>query len=476
MATLVKPVKTEYRDANGKRVKKGTRGAKKTRVRATKWYAQGVPSFPPKKRIPLASDKAVARRLMAELVAKAERGEAAAPDRSAARKPLSEHLEAFGREMALGMASRAKTKRLPDPEQVALTMQRIRDALAGCGLTAVGDLNAAAPAKLAEHLQGRTRLERKDGGLSQQSAAFALGSVRRFVWWLAERANVPVRVTLFDTVPGFNPAADRRHARREIPPAEMARVLQAARTSARVHRGMTGEDRYHLYITAFGTGYRAGELSVLTPECFELDAATPVAVLPAKYTKNKKPARQPLPPGVAYQLRPYLATKPAGQRVWQGTWNVKPAKMLKLDLKAAGVPYRVETPDGPKFADFHALRHSYLSSLAAAGVNVKELQELARHSNPTLTLGVYTHARPEALRASVALLPLPAADGSCDPVAALSRDELEAALRGMTALAAGLWTALTGVSPVAPRVAPALAPAGDNGRPTGTPRPRKASA
>jgi len=42
-------------------------------------------------------------------------------------------------------------------------------------------------------------------------------------------------------------------------------------------------------------------------------------------------------------------------------------------------------------ADFHALRHTYISRLVRSGANVKVAQELARHSTPTLTLGRYAH-------------------------------------------------------------------------------------
>ena len=35
--------------------------------------------------------------------------------------------------------------------------------------------------------------------------------------------------------------------------------------------------------------------------------------------------------------------------------------MLRGDLAAAGIPYTVEGPDGPLFADFHALRHSFIA-------------------------------------------------------------------------------------------------------------------
>ena len=147
-----------------------------------------------------------------------------------------------------------------------------------------------------------------------------------------------------------------------------------------------------LYLVAFASGYRAGELAALSPECFDLDAQPPVAMLPAKLTKNKKKARQPLPPGVAYQLRPYLVGRSAGKPVWPGTWYKKAAEMVRKDMEAAKVPYVIKTLDGDRYADFHALRHSYLSALAASGAAIKELQELARHSDPKLTMAVYGQA------------------------------------------------------------------------------------
>ena len=43
--------------------------------------------------------------------------------------------------------------------------------------------------------------------------------------------------------------------------------------------------------------------------------------------------------------------------------------MLRLDLEAAGIPSTVEGPDGPLFADFRALRHSYLPLDGRAGID-----------------------------------------------------------------------------------------------------------
>jgi len=58
-----------------------------------------------------------------------------------------------------------------------------------------------------------------------------------------------------------------------------------------------------------------------------------------------------------------------------------------------------------RVADFHALRHTYVSRLVCSGANVKVAQELARHSTPLLTLGRYAHV--EILDQTKALDALP---------------------------------------------------------------------
>ncbi len=319
--------------------------------------------------------------------------------------------------------------------QVKLVAQRVRDLFKGCGFTSPADLNSDAPERVARYLNGRLNRPRKTidpdalGGISAQTAAFFLAAARRFARWMATRA--PVRPDLFDALPGFDPANDRRHPRREISPEELARLIDTTRASTNVIRGLSGPDRAMLYLAAFATGYRAGELAQLGPENFDLDAEIPVAVLPAAFTKNKKPARQPIPLGLAAQLRDYLADKPKGKPVWPGTWSDRPVSVLVRDLTVAGVAYCLPTIDGNKYADFHSLRHSYLSALAAAGVGVKELQTLARHADPRITLGIYTHARAESLGAAVGRLELPGS-GAANPLAKLSRSDLEGAVLALS--------------------------------------------
>jgi integrase len=415
VAHLVKQTTTSHVDAAGKRVPKGTPGAKKVRAKSAKWYGVGIPGHPPRKRVPLATDKAAARRMLEQLVRDAEQGKAGMPDREAGRVRLADHLDAFARDLARGLASRSRKqiKKPPGPKQVRLCVGRVRDLLAGCGFTHPSDLTDDAPGRVADFLQSRLGRPVVDGGMSHQTATFYLAAIGRFAWWLAKK-RLPVRPDLFAEVPGFDPTGNRVHARRAVPPDELARVLDAALASPKVfRRTMAGRDRYHVYLTAFSTGFRVGELAAMTPECFALDGDAPAIVLSAKLTKNRKAATIPLQPAVAVQLRTYLAGKPAGKPVWPGTWSGYGAMMLRDDLEAAGVPYRVEGPNGPEYADFHALRTSFVTALAAAGVGPKELQELARHSDPRLTLGVYTRSRPEQLAAAVGRLAVPgaAADG-----------------------------------------------------------------
>ncbi len=44
-----------------------------------------------------------------------------------------------------------------------------------------------------------------------------------------------------------------------------------------------------------------------------------------------------------------------------------------------------------QYADFHSLRHTFITNLARAGVPPKVAQDLARHSDINLTLSRYSH-------------------------------------------------------------------------------------
>lgn len=96
----------------------------------------------------------------------------------------------------------------------------------------------------------------------------------------------------------------------------MRSLLVAARASERTIRGLSADDRFHLYATACGTGFRASALASLTLVFFGLAAEPPIVTLAARRNKSRVQKVQPLPPDVAALLRDYLRDKPGDVPLW----------------------------------------------------------------------------------------------------------------------------------------------------------------
>jgi integrase len=440
------------RFVKSRKVMAGTPGAKKVKKKSSKWYGR-VPGSP--RPVPLSTNKTAAQQMLAELVRKAELGRVGIVDPFEAhrKRPLAEHLQDYRRELeARGNA----------PRYVALVVSRLEALLDGCGFRLIPDLSASRVtdwlADLRQKGGARATLEPGKEWFTRNEVAGLLsikpfsvpplvrrhrlaargnGKARRYPratvealqdlqapgastattnqylthlkafcrWLVKDRRTGDNPVAHLE--PG-NEAVDRRHDRRELEAEELRRVLTAARDSGRTFRGLDGRDRFHLYAAACATGFRASGLASLTPGSFDLDTEPPTVTLAARHNKSRVLKVQPLPPDVADLLRDYLAGKPAGRPIWEGTgtWarDRVAADMLRLDLEAAGIPYAVEGPDGPLFADFHALRHTYLTLVGRAGIDLRTLQESAGHSTPTLTAR-YSHRRLHDLAGAVERLP-----------------------------------------------------------------------
>jgi hypothetical protein len=142
------------------------------------------------------------------------------------------------------------------------------------------------------------------------------------------------------------------------------------------------------------------------------DEAPPSIALGAEHTKNGRTAVQPIPADVAGVLQGYLSGKPNARPVWPGGWADNAAEMLRIDQDAAGILYAVDAPDGPLFADFHALRHSFVAMLDKSGATLKEAMQLARHSDPKLTMARYGRAQIHDLAGTVERMPVLLTDTS----------------------------------------------------------------
>jgi hypothetical protein len=183
-------------------------------------------------------------------------------------------------------------------------------------------------------------------------------------------------------------------------------LFAATAASGTPFRGLSGADRHTLYLVTADTGFRAGGLARLTPACFRLDPDGPAVTLPIRADKVKTGGVRPLRPDLAGALRAWLAGKPVGEPVWPGPWAVDglAAEMLRIDLEAAGIPYVAEGPDGPEYADFHSLRHSFLTALGRSRVDLRVRQELAGHRS-SKTTERYSHVRLRDLAIAVGRLP-----------------------------------------------------------------------
>jgi integrase len=198
---------------------------------------------------------------------------------------------------------------------------------------------------------------------------------RDFMWfcnWLLAEGHIDRRP--FGRRDKFK--GELHHRRRVLSSAEKARLLESAGSSKKLVYRLPGSTRRLIYWTALVTGFRSGELQFLTVASLQGDRLK----LAGEFTKNGDDADQPLTTGLAAALRAFVEGKPPESPLF-GKWD-RGAKMLRADLRAAGIPY--ETPDGK--ADFHALRHSFCTDLFAAGVDAKTAHVLMRHKSIEMTM------------------------------------------------------------------------------------------
>ncbi len=56
------------------------------------------------------------------------------------------------------------------------------------------------------------------------------------------------------------------------------------------------------------------------------------------------------------------------------------------------------------YADFHAMRHTFITNLCRANVSPKTAQALARHSDIRLTMNTYSHVGQQEQAAAIGVL------------------------------------------------------------------------
>jgi len=405
LAEIYRPIYTVTNPETGKR----------TRKKSRTWHIRYYTPDGERHRVKGYRDRKATETKAAELERRGLREAAGLvdPAEEHAKRPLAEHAEDFRRYLdAKGNTA----------DYVHKMRFRLTAVLDGCRFIKIGDVQSSA---VVEYL-GALRSD----GKSAKTANDYLAAVKGFTRWLWRDKRA-----VLDALAGLaklaNGETDVRHARRDLSPDELARLLDTARQSPKVIRCLAGIDRHFLYLTACATGFRVSELASMTPESFALDGDTPTATVQASCTKNRKEAVQPLPLDVALALSGYLAGKPAGLPLWPDnpnaateSWRLHGGDMIRRDLAEARRAWlhsfhdarqRAEAEQSDflayrdsqgRYADFHALRHSFITMVGKAGVSPREHQDLARHSTYALT-SRYSHSRFYDLAAAVQGLPIP---------------------------------------------------------------------
>ena len=235
--------------------------------------------------------------------------------------------------------------------------------------------------------------------LSHQTFNFYVSAVNQFGRWLLRNRRAAENPA--ELMTKLNVAIDRRHDRRALSLEEIGKLLLAAQ-SGKTRCGITGPERSLFYRLALETGLRSREIRSLTVGSFELKSKHPSVQVSAAYAKGGRTDRMPIPRALANSLASYFGERDAAERALPLPSVNAVTRYLKLDLKAAGVPYRSAKGE---FADLHALRHSYITNLSNAGVPAKAVQKLARHSTIRLTMDRYAHVDDRSLQEAVAALP-----------------------------------------------------------------------
>ena len=350
--------------------KKAPNGGRVKRL-SRKWYVEFVNAHGVRRRVSGFGDKQATQQLAAELERKADREQSGLVDRFAehCKRPLTEHLDDWHTTLLAKGTTAAHAK---------LVTRRARRVFEGCRFTYWSDLSASKVQTYVGDLQDR--------GASVQTCNFYLQAVKQFGRWMVQDGRAPDSPLAH--LKGGNVRIDRRHDRRAFTDDELRTLLDTTRNGPTRFR-MTGPERAVLYQLAAETGLRASELRSLTWASFDLVSSTPLVIVKAAYSKHRRDDTLPLKESSAEML--VHLRDALGAMDQEAVFAVMPeklAKMLRVDLTDAGVAYR---DDAGHVVDFHALRHTYITNLARAGVHPKVAQQLARHSTITLTMDRYSH-------------------------------------------------------------------------------------
>lgn len=408
MANLFKPevMKTDLK--TGEKIKTKTK----------KWYGRYRDENGTEHRVPLSENKNTAQQMLAEIVKQVSRVKSglAHSAEMEMKKPTQGHVDDFEK----SLKSRNNSSR-----HIRDTVTKIRRCVEQCRWRTPAQIKAT---DVENFLVGL----REENGCSIETSNHYLRAIKAFCRWMYLNKRLVEHPLLSLSI--LNSRIDRRHDRRALSDEEFQLLLDATESGPPVE-GITGPDRAMLYLLAAYTGFRKGELGSLTLKSFDFrdsEEKASTVMIEAAYAKNRRQDVQVLHPYIVRKLKAWLeARKPAPDEILfpvsrrSGGVERKTSKMIRFDLESARTFWIAESKtekeettrlnanfllyrdESGRFADFHCLRHTFITNLGRAKVSAKTAQTLARHSDIKLTLGIYTHIDQEEQIQAINSLPEP---------------------------------------------------------------------
>ena len=179
------------------------------------------------------------------------------------------------------------------------------------------------------------------------------------------------------------------------------------------HLDLQGWERALTYELLLTTGMRKGELASLTVADVDLNDDAPAVTLRGIHAKNGKRSTIPLRPDVAVHVRDWLADRrrrlaaqgrvlAADDRLVQIPSGL--IRILDRDLAAAGIP---KVDERGRRLDVHAMRTTFNTQLAVAGVDPRTAMAAMRVSSLDLVLKTYADEKHLDVTKAVNSLPAP---------------------------------------------------------------------
>jgi len=245
-----------------------------------------------------------------------------------------------------------------------------------------------------------------DGKFSDYTRAHYLSAAKSFCRWMSRtKRSTDNPLSILPVSRG-----NQKYFRRALNEKEQGDLVVGTR-NLDISYGMTGEQRSMLYWVALSTGLRASAVRRLKVKDVRIGEASYLNATDGG-APNKNTSPKPLPDSLVEALNLFVTDRHRDGPLFELPGETKLGRMTRKDAAACGVSI--------KRLDFHALRHTFGTTMARNGTHPRTLMSLMDHNTIQMTMRLYTHSFPEDQVAAVDRLPDLGGCGSiCAPLCIL---------------------------------------------------------